>query len=76
VVDHLRRRLREGGHGVVAKGQDAGIGDLLREEIFQPECVGPGVGLDGVTSGAMDSHDAIVAKDTCISSFSLKVWVK
>lgn len=64
VVDHLRRRLRERGHGVVAKGQDARIGDLLRQEVFQPERVrlrvGPGV--DGITPETVDGHDAAVIK--------------
>jgi hypothetical protein len=61
VVNHLRRRLTERGVGIVAKGHDAGIRDLEREEIFQPERlrfrVGPGVGR--VAAESVDGHDTM-----------------
>lgn len=60
MVNHLRRRLSESGSGVVTEGHNASIGDVFREEIFQPERLRLRVrpGVDGITAQAMQCHDA------------------
>lgn len=59
MTNHPRRRLSERGVGVVAKGHDAGIGDLQGQEIFQPECLRLRVcpGLDRVATESVHGHD-------------------
>lgn len=65
MIDHARRRLSEGGGSIVAEGHDASIGNLLREEIFQPERfrfrVCPGV--NRITAQSVHGHDTGVKSD-------------
>lgn len=62
MVHDLRGRLSKGGIGIVAEGHDASIGDLLREEVFQPERLGFGVcpGSKGIAAETMNGHDTVV----------------
>lgn len=57
-------RLSKGDVGIVAKGHDPGIRDLLREEISQPALLRLGVcpGVDGIAAEAMHGHDAVVGQ--------------
>jgi hypothetical protein len=59
MIDDLRRRLSKRSVGIVAKGHDARIGDLVGEEVFQQERLRLRVcpGGEGVTAEAVDSHD-------------------
>jgi hypothetical protein len=72
MISNLRTRLSKHGVGVVAEGHKASIGNLLREEIFQPELLRLWMypGGEGVATEAMDSHNTKVglrlAKADCI----------
>lgn len=59
MINHLCGRLSKCQNSVVVERHDTGVGDLLREEIFQPERLGLAVspGLDGVTVEAMHGDD-------------------
>ena len=61
MVDHLRRRPSKGQGGIVAEGHDAGIGNLLREEVFQPKRLRFGVcpGGEGIAAEAVDGHNTV-----------------
>jgi hypothetical protein len=61
MINRRRRRLSRHGVGVVAESHGTGIGDLLRQEIFQPERLRLEVcpGVDGAAE-AVDSHDTKV----------------
>src|ERR1700761_1666282 len=61
MINDLRRRLSKRHVGIVAEGHDAGIGDLLGEEISQPELLRFRVcpGAEGIAAEAMDGHDTV-----------------
>jgi hypothetical protein len=61
MINDLRRRLSKRGVGIVAEGHDASIGDLLGEEISQPERLRFGVcpGGEGVAAEAMHGYNTI-----------------
>jgi hypothetical protein len=63
-IDHLRRRLGECGRRIVPKGQDTRIGNLLRQEVFQPERarLRVGLGVDGIAAKAMHRDDTVIAR--------------
>ena len=65
MVNHFRRRLREGGCRIVAKSQDTGVGDSLWQEVFLPERDGRGMGsgVDGVAAETMHRDDAVIVRD-------------
>ena len=73
MVDHLRRRLGEGGRGIVTKGQDAGVGDLVWEEVFQPERVRlrVGPGIDSIAVKAVNRDDAAIVRHWSASTVVL-----
>ena len=52
MVDDIGSRVAEGSRGVIAEGEDAGIADFLRQEVFQPKRVRRGMcpSLDGVAA--------------------------
>jgi len=60
MVDDIGGGPAERGRRVVAKGQYAGILDLVRQEVFEPELVRPGMcpGCDGVAAEAVHSDYA------------------
>jgi hypothetical protein len=55
VVDDIGGGLAEGSRGIVAEGEDAGILDFVRQEVFEPECIRLGVcpGLNGIAAQAV-----------------------
>jgi hypothetical protein len=59
MIDNLRGRLSKRDVGVVAEGHYTSIGDLLGEEIFQPERLRLRVcpGGKGIAAEAVDGHD-------------------
>ena len=59
MVNYLRRRLPKRRIGIVAKGHDASIGNLQREEVFQPERLRFWVcpGGDRASAESMYRHD-------------------
>ena len=60
MIDDIRHGLSEGCGGIVAKRHDASIRNLLREEIFEPECVRFRVcpGWSQIAAESVNSHDA------------------
>lgn len=60
MINHLRCGLSECGVSVVAKGHDAGIRDMQRQVIFQPECLRFRVcpGRNRVATESVHGHDA------------------
>lgn len=60
MIDHIRHRLSEGCGGIVAKRHDASVGNLLREEIFEPERVRFRVcpGCNQIAAESVNSHYA------------------
>jgi hypothetical protein len=65
VVDDIGGGLAEGSRGIVAEGKDAGILDLVRQEVFEPECIRLRVcpGVDGIAAQAVhgDYADGVSA---------------
>jgi hypothetical protein len=63
-----RRRLSKRCVGVVSKGHNSGIGDMIGEKVSQPELPGPWVrpGVDSIAAEAVDSYDAVVRR--CLAS--------
>lgn len=64
MVQHIRRRLSQGGGGgVIAKGHDLSVGNLSREEVPPLEWVRLrlGLGVDGIAAKAVHGHDAEAA---------------
>lgn len=55
VVDDIGGGLAESSRGIVAEGEDAGILDLMRQEVFEPECIRIGVcpGCNGIAAQAV-----------------------
>jgi hypothetical protein len=66
MVDHLCRRLSKCRGRIVPEGHATSIGNLLREEIFQPEGLRLRVcpGVDSIAAEAVDSHDT---RETAVS---------
>lgn len=62
MIDNVGGRLSKRRFGVVSEGHDAGIGDLLGKEVFQPELLRLGVcpGREGIAAETVDGHDAVV----------------
>ena len=60
MIRHLCRRLSKRRVGVVAERHNASIGDLLGQEVFQPERLRFRMcpGLDPVTAQSVHGHDA------------------
>lgn len=63
MVNHLHRRLSKRGVCIITEGHDASVGDLLGEEIFQPERLQLRAcpGSEGIAVEAVDSHDTKVS---------------
>lgn len=68
MIDYLRCRFGEGGRGVIAKSQDTGIGNLLREEVFEPEgiCLWVGPGVNGIAAQTVNRDNAVVTHDRSV----------
>lgn len=44
MVDDIGGGLAEGSRSIVAEGEDAGILNFVRQEVFEPKCIRLGVG--------------------------------
>lgn len=55
MVDDIGGGSAEGSRGIVAEGEDTGILDFVRQEVFEPECIRLGVcpGVDGIAGQAV-----------------------